>query len=71
MRTLDELLTLSPDVRDADSTEVVVKKYTHTDKIPTTACAECNMEEIGMLQSYSASKADRAKATAVDSSKAD
>ena len=71
MRTLDELLALSPDVRDADSMEVVVKKYTHTDKIPTTACDECNMEEIGMLQSYSASKADIAKATPVDPSKAD
>ena len=50
---------------------MVVKKYTHTDKIPTTACAECNMEEIGVLQSYSASKADRAKATPVDPSEAD
>tara|TARA_B100000287_G_scaffold412758_1_gene443549 strand:- start:152 stop:367 length:216 start_codon:yes stop_codon:yes gene_type:complete len=71
MRTLDELLALSPDVRDADSTEVVVKKYAHTDKIPTTECAECNMEEIGVLQSYSADKAERAKATPVDPSKAD
>ena len=71
MRTLDELLTLSSDVRDAESKEEVVKKYTYSDKIPSTECAECNMEEIGILQSYSASKADRAKATAVDSSKAD